>query len=165
MERNYGIPPTPTSTTKVISTTSGPATGKPSPTQPGLIDSCTTFYKAVPGDSCWGIVNTVFHNEFTLDDFYTWNPATSPDCAGLQANVYYCVGIAGSTTTSKPTGTSGAPTSTMMTVTPTPGVVPSQDGTCAGRSGGKFTCKGSTHGSCCSVWGYWYVRSQHGCVS
>lgn len=97
---------------------SRPATGKPSPTQPGLIDSCTTFYKAVSGDSCWGIVNTVFHNEFTLDDFYAWNPAVGTDCAGLQANVYYCVGVPGSTTTFKPTSTA-MPTTTKKTTTVT----------------------------------------------
>lgn len=134
VEVNFGLPrpttatsATATSTTRTTSTTSGPITGKPSPTQPGLIESCTTFYKAVPGDGCWAIVNTVFHNQFTLEDFYAWNPAVGTDCAGLQANVYYCVGIPGSTTTrtSQPSTTTTRATTTTSTHT---GPSPTQPG-------------------------------------
>jgi peptidoglycan/xylan/chitin deacetylase (PgdA/CDA1 family) len=35
------------------------------------------------------------------------------------------------------------------------GITPSQDGTCATNSGGRFTCLGSPFGNCCSKWGWW----------
>ncbi|KAB8068091.1 hypothetical protein BDV29DRAFT_162703 [Aspergillus leporis] len=100
VEVNHGTPrpttATPTST----------ATPKPSPTQDGLIDTCTTFYMAVAGDTCDKIVAK--YGTFMLAEFLSWNPAVGADCSGLQAKTYYCVGIPGTPTT-KPS-TTAAPT-------------------------------------------------------
>jgi len=123
------VPPSPTRPGAPSPTPTGPT--KPKPTQPGLDASCTAFYKAVPGDSCWAIVQNLAGGAFSLDDFYAWNPAVGDECAGLQAAVYYCVGVPGrglsggvvtkptttskpaSTTTQRPTGcTAAAPAST-----------------------------------------------------
>jgi LysM repeat protein len=98
-------------TTATTPTPTGP--GKPSPTQNGLISSCTTFYKANQGDSCWAIANVIYPNTFTLDEFVSWNPAVGSDCMGLRAGYYYCIGVPGSPAvtlapTSKPTATATA---------------------------------------------------------
>jgi LysM repeat protein len=111
-------PPQATTTTK-SSTTAGPTiTPKPSPTQEGLIDTCTAFYKAVKGDTCDKIVKA--HGTFSLSEFQTWNPAVGDDCSGLWAETYYCVGIPG-TPTSPP-----SPPATSTTGTPKPS--PTQPG-------------------------------------
>jgi hypothetical protein len=65
---------TTTTTTATTTTTSTP--GGPSPTQPGLIESCNAFYQVGMGDYCYAIVET-FGN-FTLDQFYKWNPYVRP---------------------------------------------------------------------------------------
>ncbi|KAI1151806.1 hypothetical protein F4825DRAFT_451089 [Nemania diffusa] len=117
---SYCVEVTRKPTTTTSSTTSSPTitgTPKPSPTQDGLIASCTTFYLAASGDTCTKIVN--LYGTFTLSDFYAWNPAVGSDCTGLQAKVYYCVGIPG-TPTAMPT-TSTTTTSTGNGIaTPTP---------------------------------------------
>ncbi|KAK1751128.1 hypothetical protein QBC47DRAFT_417548 [Echria macrotheca] len=84
--------PTPTPTP----TTPGPA--KPSPTQAGLISTCTSFYQAQKGDTCWALANQKFPGTFSLDDFYAWNPAVHTDCSGLQAGgavelYVFCAGV------------------------------------------------------------------------
>ena len=97
------------STTQRPSTTGAPS--KPSPTQEGLIESCTSFYFAVRGDTCAKIVKQ--YSKFTLREFVTWNPAVNEDCSGIWADTYYCVGIPGTPTT--------IPTTTVPTTTkPTP---------------------------------------------
>ena len=81
-------------------TTSGPTgTLKPSPTQAGLISSCTTFYFAIADDNCNRIV--AMYNTFSLDNFVQWNPAVGTTCSGIWADTWYCVGIPG-TPTAKP---------------------------------------------------------------
>lgn len=108
-----GIPGTPTA--PPISTTVAPsstAPAKPSPTQEGLIESCTKFYFAVKNDNCANIVKKF--GTFTLREFVTWNPAVGEDCGGIWADTYYCVGIPG--TPSAPPSSSVVPT----TVKPTP---------------------------------------------
>ncbi|KAK4236804.1 hypothetical protein C8A03DRAFT_16577 [Achaetomium macrosporum] len=112
IEVNWGIPPPTTSSTAPTST----ATPKPSPTQPGLIDTCTKFYRAVPGDYCIKIAND-FGN-FTFADFLAWNPAVGADCSRLLAGWYYCVEAPkppATTTTSSP-----PPTETCNPTAPTP---------------------------------------------
>ncbi|RHZ63585.1 LysM peptidoglycan-binding domain-containing protein [Aspergillus thermomutatus] len=109
VEVNHGQPrPTTTTTTST-------STPKPSPTQTGLIDTCTTFYLAVAGDTCDKIVAK--YGTFTTAEFISWNPAVGADCSGLWAKTYYCVGIPGTPTT-KPT----------TTTTPTGGPSPTQTG-------------------------------------
>lgn len=39
------------------------------------------------------------YGNFTLSQFYQWNPAVKTDCSGLQAGYFVCIGVAGSTTT------------------------------------------------------------------
>ncbi|KJR85305.1 LysM domain protein [Sporothrix schenckii 1099-18] len=108
---------TATSTTKPTTSkpTSSSPTGSPlpSPTQDGLTDKCTRFYKVVKGDTCAKIVAK--YGTFSLDDFYGWNPAIGNDCSGLWLDTYVCVGVPG-TPTAKPTPT------------PTKGPSPVQDG-------------------------------------
>ncbi|KAI0439810.1 hypothetical protein F4803DRAFT_529643 [Xylaria telfairii] len=111
-----GIPGTPT--TRPTSTPTG--TPKPSPTQEGLIESCTTFYKAVKDDTCDKIVSA--YGTFTKAEFIKWNPAVGNDCLALWAATYYCVGIPGTPTT-RPTTTT-----TTATSTGTPKPSPTQEG-------------------------------------
>lgn len=114
-----GIPGTPTSrpTTTLVTTTTG--VPKPSPTQPGLIESCVRFYKAVSGDTCDAIVSK--YGTFTVVQFKTWNPAVGSDCRGLWADTYYCVGIPGTpTTTTRRTTTTTTTTRGNGIATPSP---------------------------------------------
>lgn len=113
---------TATPTTKP--TTSKPATPTgsplPSPTQDGLTDKCTRFYKVVKGDTCAKIIAK--YGTFSLSDFYGWNPAVGTDCSGLWLDTYVCVGVPG-TPTSKPASPSPTPTKA-----PPSGPTPVQDG-------------------------------------
>jgi hypothetical protein len=106
-------PPTPSTTTKPSAT----GTPKPSPTQTGLIESCTTFYKAVRGDTCDKIL--ALYKTFTFAQFQEWNPAVGSDCLGLQYDVYYCVGIPGTPTAPVTTG-NPTPTAPVTTGNPAP---------------------------------------------
>jgi hypothetical protein len=108
-----GIPGTPTApvTTNTIAPTPT-GSSKPSPTQEGLIDSCTNFYFTVAGDNCEKIVKK--YGTFSVADFIKWNPAVGDDCSGLWAKTYACVGVPG--TPSTPPASSIVPSTT----TPTP---------------------------------------------
>ncbi|KAH7304254.1 hypothetical protein B0I35DRAFT_414543 [Stachybotrys elegans] len=162
--------PQATGTAQPPATTTAP-TPKPSPTQPGLIDTCTTFYMAVLGDTCIGIVNKN-NGAFTLQDFYDWNPAVGNDCLGLWANTYYCIGAPrGSTTTSSTTTTSAG--NGIQTPLPTqPGMVDNCDtfyfvepnDTCAKIAAANFvsvddirTWNPSVGPQCTSIWANAYV--------
>ncbi|KAH6988451.1 hypothetical protein EDB80DRAFT_816699 [Ilyonectria destructans] len=115
-----GVPGTPTSPpTQAAATTTAAATGlaKPSPTQDGLIESCSSFYFAAKSDTCAKIVAR--YGTFDFDDFYKWNPAVGKDCSGIWASTYYCVGVPGTPTT-KPTLTTAKPTTTGGIETPSP---------------------------------------------
>ncbi|WAO97001.1 Hypothetical protein NCS54_01469900 [Fusarium falciforme] len=114
-----GVPGTPTSPpTRTVESTAKP-TGeeKPSPTQEGLIESCTRFHPAAKGDTCAKIVSTF--GTFDFDTFFKWNPAVGKDCSGIWAGYYYCVGVPG-TPTGKPSATSPKPTATGGVETPSP---------------------------------------------
>ncbi|KAM0471052.1 hypothetical protein ACHAPX_009622 [Trichoderma viride] len=60
----------------------------PTPTQSGMVDRCSGFYKVKKGDECSSIAA---HAKIDVEDFYKWNPAVKVDCSGLQAEVYVCV--------------------------------------------------------------------------
>ncbi|KAM0545771.1 hypothetical protein ACHAPJ_011195 [Fusarium lateritium] len=91
----------------------------PSPTQEGLIDTCTTFYQAKKGDTCAKIIDE-YKDTFDQDDLFKWNPALGKDCSGVWANYYYCVGVPG-TPTKKPSVTTSKPTATATGLqTPSP---------------------------------------------
>ncbi|KAL1641021.1 hypothetical protein SLS58_006463 [Diplodia intermedia] len=111
VEVNFGVPqPTSTHAPTTTSASSEPTEpAKPSPTQDGLIDTCTSFYLAAKGDTCDTIIN--MYGTFTFTEFYAWNPAVDEDCSGLWASTYYCVGVP-STPTVKPSATTSAPTAT-----------------------------------------------------
>lgn len=114
---SYCVEVTRKPTTTTSSTVSSPVpTGppKPSPTQVGLIESCTTFYFAVDDDTCDSIVEA--YGTFTKEEFIAWNPAVQADCTHLWAKTYYCVGIPGTPT---------APPSSTTTVAPTGAPKPS----------------------------------------
>jgi hypothetical protein len=103
-----GIPGTPTApvTTAAPSPTGSP---KPSPTQEGLVDSCTNFYFAVANDNCEKIAKKF--GTFSSADFIKWNPAVGDDCSGIWAQTYYCVGVPGTPT---------APVTTVKSITTQP---------------------------------------------
>jgi hypothetical protein len=123
-----GVPGTPTSAPTETAATSTKPTGpaKPSTTQEGLIESCTSFHQAGKGETCpkilsaYGISHSPFNNKpsliivvflgtFDFDTFFKWNPAVGDDCSGIWAGYYYCVGVPGTPTT--------APTKTIITST------------------------------------------------
>ncbi|PQE17035.1 hypothetical protein CJF30_00003757 [Rutstroemia sp. NJR-2017a BBW] len=83
-------------------TSGNPVPATPSPTQTGMVSGCLRFYDVQSGDSCSDIA---LDAGISLSDFYGWNPAIGPNCAGLQAQVYVCIGISGQATTI----TSGSP--------------------------------------------------------
>ncbi|KAJ4245206.1 hypothetical protein NW762_014076 [Fusarium torreyae] len=124
VEVNNGLPREGISSSQAP-TTSQPAEPEPtkasgpSPTQEGLINTCTTFYQAKKGDTCAKIIAE--HNEtFDQDDLFKWNPALGKDCSGVWANYYYCVGVPG-TPTKKPSVTTSKPTATATGLqTPSP---------------------------------------------
>jgi LysM repeat protein len=120
-----GVPGTPTvrpSSSAPVST----APAGPSPTQDGIISTCTRYHKAVSGDTCQKIVDQ--YGTFSSTQFRGWNPAVGTDCAGLWLGYYYCIGIP-NTPTARPTTI----ITTTKPATPT-GPSPTQDGiisTCA----------------------------------
>ncbi|EXK79327.1 hypothetical protein FOQG_16030 [Fusarium oxysporum f. sp. raphani 54005] len=111
VEVNNGIPRKGETTTTQAAEPEPTKDSKPSPTQAGLIDTCTSFYQAKKGDTCAKIISD--YKTFDFDDFYKWNPAVDKDCSGIWANTWYCVGVPGTPTspatrtaesTTKPTG-------------------------------------------------------------
>jgi hypothetical protein len=98
-----------TATVKPSATPTPTGIHKPSPTQSGLIDTCTDFYFAAANDRCDLIVAK--YGTFTYDDFVRWNPAVGLTCDGIWARTYYCVGVPG-TSTVRPSATLKVPTPT-----------------------------------------------------
>lgn len=86
IEVNFGNP---RPTTAEPTPTGAP---KPSPTQPGIIDTCTQFHKAVSGDNC---ADVVAKYGISMGQFMEWNEAVSESCAGFWLDYYYCVAIPG----------------------------------------------------------------------
>ncbi|PPJ50654.1 hypothetical protein CBER1_05262 [Cercospora berteroae] len=88
-----------TPTTRPTTTSAAPTatpTG-PQPQQPGLIAGCQRYYFVQQGDFCQAIVDRF--GTFSLQQFYSWNPAVGNTCGGLQAGYYVCVGVSGTPTT------------------------------------------------------------------
>lgn len=50
---------------------------------------CSATYLVQPGDSCTSIRET--YNNFTLSQFFYWNPDVGQTCLGLRAYVPVCV--------------------------------------------------------------------------
>ncbi|KAI9375023.1 hypothetical protein BJX61DRAFT_550312 [Aspergillus egyptiacus] len=66
-------------------------TTRPSPTQSGLIKTCTSFYQAQPGDTCQTIARQKYPYINSLPLFTRWNPAVGSNCNGLLDGYYHCV--------------------------------------------------------------------------
>ncbi|GJC89962.1 lysM domain-containing protein ARB_05157 [Colletotrichum liriopes] len=105
VERNWGIPPSETTT----GSTPGPTSTTPSPVQEGIINTCTSYHKAVSGDDCGKIVAQ--YGSFVFADFLKWNPAVGETCGGLWLGYYYCVAVPGTST--RTTTAASVPTSTV----------------------------------------------------
>jgi hypothetical protein len=140
-----GVPGTPTAP---VTTSNATPTGspKPSPTQEGLINTCTNFYFAVANDSCEKIAKK--YGTFSAADFIKWNPAVGSDCSGIWAKTYYCVGVPGTPstppkTTTPPTTTKPTPTGNgISTPLPSqPGMVNNCDAFYLVPAGGKEGCQ------------------------
>ncbi|KFY85229.1 hypothetical protein V498_07747, partial [Pseudogymnoascus sp. VKM F-4517 (FW-2822)] len=107
VERNWGVP--------VPTTTTGggvpePTSTVPSPVQEGIVDTCTSYYKASDGDDCSKLASRF---GFTLGDFIQWNPAVDETCAGFWLGYYYCVATPDSIPTTTTGGGISEPTSTV----------------------------------------------------
>ncbi|KLO83407.1 uncharacterized protein FFB20_06853 [Fusarium fujikuroi] len=98
VEVNHGIPREDNPAVTSVEDTSPEPTqdNKPSPTQDGLIDTCTTFYKAKKGDTCAKIIAE--YKTFEFAEFFKWNRAVDKDCSGIWADTWYCVGVPGTPT-------------------------------------------------------------------
>ncbi|KFY18021.1 hypothetical protein V492_00208 [Pseudogymnoascus sp. VKM F-4246] len=110
VERNWGVPVPTTSTRSGVPE---PTSTVPSPVQEGIIDTCTSYYKALDGDDCSKITARF---GFTLADFIQWNPAVDEACAGFWLGYYYCV----ATPDSVPTTTTGGAVPTATSSVPSP---------------------------------------------
>ncbi|KAF1941894.1 hypothetical protein EJ02DRAFT_434420 [Clathrospora elynae] len=139
-----GIPGTPTAP---IASPTG-SVSKPSPTQDGLIESCTTFYFSMKNDNCQKIANK--YSTFSVADFIKWNPAVGSDCGGIWADTYYCVGVPGTPT---------APVaSTTVQPTGTPKPSPTQDGLNDSCTTFYFAVKDDTCAKIVKKYGTLYVK-------
>ncbi|KAI1146243.1 hypothetical protein F4825DRAFT_456675 [Nemania diffusa] len=110
----------PTQTITVLpttTTTAGNGIATPTPVQAGMVSDCDAFYFVRSGDSCANIASV---EGITLANFYAWNPAVGSTCAGLQASVYVCIGLQGSSPTRTITTLTTATTTGNGVTTPTP---------------------------------------------
>lgn len=125
-----GVPGTPTVRPSSIAA-SPTVSAKPSPTREGMINTCNKFHFVVKDETCESIVSK--YGTFSFQDFLQWNPAVGSDCRGLWLNTYFCVGVPGTSittrrttissttfaTSTKPT-TGTDPTTTMKPTSTTP---------------------------------------------
>jgi hypothetical protein len=72
-----------------LSLTQQQSTNPPSQVCTVRPSDCTSFYTVQPGDTCLSIAK-VF-DEFTVTQFYRWNPSVGQTCFGLQAYVPVCM--------------------------------------------------------------------------
>ncbi|KAF8449897.1 hypothetical protein BDZ91DRAFT_751464 [Kalaharituber pfeilii] len=80
---------TTTRTTKTVCPTA-PGPTPPGPTREGMAEDCVKFHIAMEGETCCDIAVAA---DISPDDFYAWNPAVGPDCAGLWVDYAYCVSV------------------------------------------------------------------------
>lgn len=66
------------------------ATIGPQPQMPGIISTCTDYYKVQTGDSCYTILNSVGAD---LSSFREWNTEVDAGCTNLWVDYYVCVGV------------------------------------------------------------------------
>ncbi|OBT55533.1 hypothetical protein VE04_05578 [Pseudogymnoascus sp. 24MN13] len=108
VEAQEGGVPVPTTTTR--GGVPEPTSTVPSPVQEGIIDTCTSYYKASDGDDCSKLASRF---GFTLGDFIQWNPAVNETCASFWLGYYYYVATPNSIPTTTTRGGISKPTSTV----------------------------------------------------
>lgn len=60
------------------------------PVQTGIASTCDSYYYVGENDTCQGIVDT-YNGLFSLDDFYSWNPAVKSDCSQLLPAILFAL--------------------------------------------------------------------------
>lgn len=134
-----GLPSTPTAPPSSSSVASSSTSGA-APTQTGIVSNCARYYTVQAGDSCQGIVDK-YAGEFTLSDFYGWNPAVGSGCSSLWVGYAVCVGIPSTPTTPpSPSSVASSSTSTSSPVPTQTGIVTTCDRFYTVQSGD--TCQG-----------------------
>jgi LysM repeat protein len=98
-----------TATITMTTTTSGNGIFTPTPTLPGMVKNCDTFYLVKSGDGCAAIASS---KGISLSQLYAWNPNLGSDCSGLWSEYYICVSIVGVNPTSTTKTTTKTTTST-----------------------------------------------------
>ncbi|KAI1817849.1 hypothetical protein GGS20DRAFT_531057 [Poronia punctata] len=56
----------------------------------GYVENCTATYTVASGDQC-GAIRDQFNN-FTLEEFYAWNPEVDSACSNLYPGERVCIG-------------------------------------------------------------------------
>ncbi|KAB8246220.1 hypothetical protein BDV35DRAFT_231250 [Aspergillus flavus] len=117
---SYCVAAPSSATTSTTSTTSITATrpsdppgtitysGTAAPTQSGVSSSCAKYHLVHPGDTCYTIQDE--YGDFTLEQFYSWNPSIGKGCIGIQPGYYVCVGTESKSTSISMTPTTGSST-------------------------------------------------------
>ncbi|KAJ6264223.1 hypothetical protein Dda_0366 [Drechslerella dactyloides] len=123
-----GVSGTATTTTATTSTSSTPTPfvtefpSPPSPTQDGVAANCDLWHLIADGEGC-DVIAAGVGNGVTSQDIIDWNPIAGPNCWGLWAGYYACVGVDAAvittTTTAATTTTESTTTSTTSTDTTT----------------------------------------------
>lgn len=159
------IPGTPTTRSSTSSTrTTSTTSSRPSPTQTGVIASCTKYYKTVSGDTCQ-VISDRF-GTFSVAQFINWNPAVGSSCSSLFLGYYYCIAIPGTPTTRTSTSTtsSKAPTATPNGPQPQqPGVVSNCNRWYLVKSGDSCYTIQQSQGVSVADWGKWNTGVKSDC--
>ncbi|KXJ85378.1 hypothetical protein Micbo1qcDRAFT_128179 [Microdochium bolleyi] len=92
-----GVAGTPTGPTTTKPTQPTPTGNAPGPVQDGIASDCQRYHLVKSGDGCQKIVDQ--YKTFSLQQFYSWNPAVGNTCSGLWLDFYVCIGISGTPTT------------------------------------------------------------------
>ncbi|KAH7014605.1 uncharacterized protein B0I36DRAFT_369543 [Microdochium trichocladiopsis] len=95
-----GTPTGPTTTSTSKSAQPSPTSNAPGPVQDGIASDCQRYHLVKSGDGCQKIVDQ--YKSFTLQQFYSWNPAVGSSCSGLWLDYYVCIGVSGTTTPGTP---------------------------------------------------------------
>ncbi|KAL4860719.1 hypothetical protein BDV12DRAFT_191538 [Aspergillus spectabilis] len=169
-----------TTTPKNTTTTTQPPTAAnptvPTPTMPGIVDNCDSFYKVSSGDQCETISQ---RHSITTAQLRSWNSEINTDCTNLWLDYYICVHVPGATTTSLTTTT----TTNAIVTGPTPqqtGIISNCNKYHLVESGDGCTSIASAYGislsnfyswnpavgsSCGALWLGYYVCPMPGIVS
>ncbi|OIW22418.1 hypothetical protein CONLIGDRAFT_587445, partial [Coniochaeta ligniaria NRRL 30616] len=84
-----GSQPTTTSKTTSTTTTKGNGVATPTPTQPGMVTNCRSFYKVADGDNCDTISTKT---KVSVKNLQTWNTQIGTAC-NVWLGYYLCVAV------------------------------------------------------------------------